>query len=85
MNHRIGDFIKEKLEEKQISMRALSKKTNINISIVSRIINHKRKLTNQHLMEISTLDIPFEELLQKNGLPVKQRRKVQMMHRIILQ
>ncbi len=26
MNHRIGDFIKEKLEEKQISMRALSKK-----------------------------------------------------------
>ncbi|WP_077603283.1 helix-turn-helix domain-containing protein [Oceanobacillus sojae] len=76
MSHRIGDFIKEKLEEKQISMRALSKQTNINISTVSRIINHKRKPTNQHLMEISkALDIPFEELLQKNGLPVKTTEK----------
>ncbi|GGP09620.1 helix-turn-helix domain-containing protein [Oceanobacillus neutriphilus] len=76
MNHRIGDYIKEKLEEKQITMRALSKKTNINISTVSRIINHKRKPTNQHLMEISkVLDIPFEELLQKNGLPVKTTEK----------
>ncbi|MFD1414147.1 DUF1232 domain-containing protein [Oceanobacillus jeddahense] len=73
MSQNIGDFIKEQLERKHISMRTLSKQTNINISTISRIINHKRKPTNQHLVEISkALDIPFEELLHKTGLPIKE-------------
>ncbi|WP_080874106.1 helix-turn-helix domain-containing protein [Oceanobacillus timonensis] len=72
MSQNIGDYIKEQLEKKHISMRVLSKQTNINVSTISRIINHKRKPTNQHLMEISkALDIPFETLLHKTGLPVK--------------
>ncbi|WP_152654869.1 DUF1232 domain-containing protein [Oceanobacillus sp. CFH 90083] len=74
MSQQIGDYIKEQLEKKQISMRVLSKQTDINISTISRIINHKRKPTNQHLVEISkALDVPFEELLQKNGLPIETR------------
>lgn len=72
MSQNIGDYLKEQLKEKHISMRELSKQTNINVSTISRIINHKRKPTNQHLVEISkALDVPFDELLQRTGLPVK--------------
>lgn len=71
----IGQLLRETLANRSISMRKLSEQTNIDTATISRIINHKRKATLDHLEQFSSvLNLPLTKLLESAGYPVDNEK-----------
>lgn len=67
-NLKLGRILKNLLKEKSISMRSLSKKTGIDTSTISRIVNGKQEANLNHIYKFSTyLNIPMALLLEAQG------------------
>lgn len=63
-----GDLLKVLLDEKELSMGELSKKSGIDKSTISRIANNKQKPNINHLEKMAIhLNINLEELLKASG------------------
>ena len=70
----LGLFLKDLLREKSLSMRKLSKLTDIDPATISRIVSGKRNATPEHLRKIAQcLEIPIVELFQAAGYPVEKK------------
>lgn len=66
---KIGQIIKSKMNKQNISIRQLSKYSNISASTISRIISGKQTATVEHLKIFSDkLNIPIELLLESMGV-----------------
>lgn len=71
---RLGKLLKLSMQEQSISMRGLSKLTNISAATISRIVNGKQVATVEHLIKIAdTLDIPIEKVLETVGVTNMQQ------------
>lgn len=72
--NQFGTFLKTHIHHKQLSVRQLSYKTDIDKGTISRIMNGKRNPTMTHLSKLSeALHIPYLELLQQAGHPVPNK------------
>lgn len=69
--NQFGTFLRSHMHHKQLSIRQLSDKTDIDKGTISRIMNGKRNPTMTHLSKFSeALHIPYMELLKQAGHPV---------------
>ncbi|MCC0636282.1 MULTISPECIES: helix-turn-helix domain-containing protein [unclassified Clostridioides] len=74
-----GNLLKALLKEKSISMGALSKKSGIDKSTISRIANNKQKPNINHLEKIAIhLNVNLEELLKASGYEFKNSNNKQI-------
>ncbi|MDQ0201667.1 DUF1232 domain-containing protein [Neobacillus ginsengisoli] len=72
----IGVLLKELLKQRSLSMRKLSKLTEIDIATISRIINGKRKATPEHLQKFANcLKAPIADLLLAASYPIEQKQE----------
>lgn len=71
----LGPLLKEKLQQRSLSLRDLSTYTGIDKATLSRIMNGKRKPTLNHLQRLSdSLNISLDQLLTAAGFPVKSEK-----------
>ncbi|WP_301109665.1 DUF1232 domain-containing protein [Sporosarcina sp.] len=72
----IGHLLRETLKKQSLSMRKLSEQTDIDTATISRIINHKRNATLEHLEKLSSvLNLPLAELLESAGYPLENHKE----------
>jgi uncharacterized membrane protein YkvA (DUF1232 family)/DNA-binding Xre family transcriptional regulator len=73
-NTSIGLLLKQLIKEQSLSMRKLSKLTDIDTATISRIINGKRKANLQHLQKFSDcLGVPISDLLMAAGYSFEKK------------
>ncbi|MCY7472149.1 DUF1232 domain-containing protein [Bacillus safensis] len=71
----LGQILKEKLQQRSLSLRELSTYTGIDKATLSRIMNVKRKPTLNHLQRLSeSLNISLDQLLTASGYPIKNEK-----------
>lgn len=71
----LGQILKEKLQQRSLSLRELSTYTGIDKATLSRIMNGKRKPTLNHLQRLSdSLNISLDQLLTASGYPIKNEK-----------
>lgn len=70
----IGELIKNKLQQRGLSLRKFSELTAVDTATISRIINGKRKATPEHLQQFAAcLQVPAAELFHAAGYAVEPR------------
>ncbi len=75
-NTTLGLLLKDLLKERSLSMRKFSELTGIDTATISRIINHKRKATPQHVEKFAEcLGVPFIQLFEAAGYPMEQKQE----------
>ncbi|MBU8695967.1 DUF1232 domain-containing protein [Bacillus pumilus] len=68
----LGTLLKERLQQRSLSLRELSTYTEIDKATLSRIMNGKRKPTLNHLQQLSdSLNLSLDQLLAAAGFPIK--------------
>ncbi|MCM3036525.1 DUF1232 domain-containing protein [Bacillus pumilus] len=68
----LGTLLKERLQQRSLSLRELSTYTEIDKATLSRIMNGKRKPTLNHLQRLSdSLNLSLDQLLAAAGFPIK--------------
>lgn len=68
VDNELGVQLRNLLKEKSISMRSLSKQTEIDTATISRIINGKRKANLNHLESFAkSLEVPVVDLIEAAG------------------
>ncbi len=73
----IGSLLRKLLKERSISMRKLSKLTDIDTATISRIISGKRKANLQHLEKIAEhLHVPLGVLVEAAGYSINTEKKL---------
>lgn len=71
----LGTLLKERLQQRSLSLRELSTYTEIDKATLSRIMNGKRKPTLNHLQRLSdSLNLSLDQLLAAAGFPIKKRK-----------
>ena len=76
MNRSLGLLLKQLIEQQSLSMRKLSKLTEIDTATISRIINGKRKANLQHLQKFAnSLGVPITELMMAAGYSIKKKKE----------
>ncbi len=62
----IGSFIRQKREEKQMSLRQLAKRTGVSPAYISQLENNYRTNPTSHVLRslAKGLDIPFEQFIE---------------------
>ncbi|WP_456266531.1 MULTISPECIES: DUF1232 domain-containing protein [unclassified Bacillus (in: firmicutes)] len=71
----LGQILREKLQQRSLSLRELSSYTGIDKATLSRIMNGKRKPTLNHLQRLSdSLNISLDQLLTASGYPIKNKK-----------
>lgn len=77
-NNHFGNKLKDLLHARALSIRKCSEQTGIDKATISRIINGKRNANLQHLKKFAAcLDVPFMELVNAAGSPIKQEQEKQ--------
>lgn len=77
-NTSIGLLLKQLIKEQSLSMRKLSKLTDIDTATISRIISGKRKANLQHLQKFSDcLGVPISDLLMAAGYSSEKKVNTQ--------
>lgn len=75
-NNELGKRIRELLQDKSMSMRHLSKLTDIDTATISRIINGKRKANLNHLENFAKgLEVPVVDLIEAAGYRSKDNEE----------
>lgn len=75
-NNKLGKRIRELLQDKSMSMRHLSKLTDIDTATISRIINGKRKANLNHLENFAkSLEVPVVDLIEAAGYRSKDNEE----------
>lgn len=70
----IGPILRELMQKQSLSMRKLSQLTGIDLAIISKVINGKRKATPEHLQRFAEkLNVPLSALYEAAGYPVVQK------------
>ncbi|MBU8727644.1 MULTISPECIES: DUF1232 domain-containing protein [Bacillus] len=71
----LGTLLKERLQQRSLSLRELSTYTEIDKATLSRIMNGKRKPTLNHLQRLSdSLNLSLDQLLAAAGFPIKNEK-----------
>ncbi|WP_368931596.1 DUF1232 domain-containing protein [Bacillus pumilus] len=71
----LGTLLKERLQQRSLSLRKLSTYTEIDKATLSRIMNGKRKPTLNHLQRLSdSLNLSLDQLLAAAGFPIKNEK-----------
>ncbi|KRU18257.1 DUF1232 domain-containing protein [Bacillus pumilus] len=71
----LGHLLKERLQQRSLSLRELSTYTEIDKATLSRIMNGKRKPTLNHLQRLSdSLNLSLDQLLAGAGFPIKNEK-----------
>ncbi|WP_342688268.1 DUF1232 domain-containing protein [Bacillus pumilus] len=71
----LGSLLKERLQQRSLSLRELSTYTEIDKATLSRIMNGKRKPTLNHLQRLSdSLNLSLDQLLAASGFPIKNEK-----------
>ncbi|MFP3812902.1 MULTISPECIES: DUF1232 domain-containing protein [Bacillus] len=71
----LGRLLKERLQQRSLSLRELSTYTEIDKATLSRIMNGKRKPTLNHLQRLSdSLNLSLDQLLAAAGFPIKNEK-----------
>lgn len=71
----LGSLLKERLQQRSLSLRELSTYTGIDKATLSRIMNGKRKPTLNHLQRLSdSLNLSLDQLLAASGFPIKNEK-----------
>lgn len=71
----LGPLLKERLQQRSLSLRELSTYTEIDKATLSRIMNGKRKPTLNHLQRLSdSLNLSLDQLLAAAGFPTKNEK-----------
>jgi len=71
----LGTLLKERLQQRSLSLRELSTYTEIDKATLSRIMNGKRKPTLNHLQRLSdSLNLSLDQLLAAAGFPIKKEK-----------
>lgn len=71
----LGPLLKERLQQRSLSLRELSTYTEIDKATLSRIMNGKRKPTLNHLQRLSdSLNLSLDQLLAAAGFPIKNEK-----------
>lgn len=71
----LGALLKERLQQRSLSLRELSTYTEIDKATLSRIMNGKRKPTLNHLQRLSdSLNLSLDQLLAAAGFPIKNEK-----------
>ncbi|MED1528281.1 DUF1232 domain-containing protein [Bacillus sp. FSL W8-0920] len=71
----LGSLLKERLQQRSLSLRELSTYTEIDKATLSRIMNGKRKPTLNHLQRLSdSLNLSLDQLLAAAGFPIKNEK-----------
>lgn len=71
----LGSLLKERLQQRSLSLRELSTYTEIDKATLSRIMNGKRKPTLNHLQRLSdSLNLSLDQLLAVAGFPIKNEK-----------
>ncbi|QXE01606.1 DUF1232 domain-containing protein [Terribacillus sp. DMT04] len=68
MDNKIGNVLRELIREKNLSIREVSRRTDIDAAIISKILHGKRNVTVNHLKKFSdVLNSSHEELMRIAG------------------
>ncbi|MBU8577144.1 DUF1232 domain-containing protein [Bacillus pumilus] len=71
----LGSLLKERLQQRSLSLRELSTYTGIDKATLSRIMNGKRKPTLNHLQRLSdSLNLSLDQLLAASGFLIKNEK-----------